>query len=89
MSTLNINLNNVQPLDTILTGLSGLAYSGNQGLFIKVNATADGFEFAAGSGGVPYIGATQDVDLGEFELKAGQIEYDQTPTGAAGVAVTR
>ena len=51
MSTLNINLNNVQPLDTILTGLSGLAYSGNQGLFIKVNATADGFEFAAGSGG--------------------------------------
>ena len=89
MSTLNININNVQPLDTILTGLSGLAYSGNQGLFIKVNATADGFEFAAGSGGVPYIGATQDVDLGEYELKAGQIEYDQTPTGAAGVAVTR
>lgn len=89
MSTLNININNVQPLDTILTGLSGLAYSGNQGLFIKVNATADGFEFAAGSGGVPYIGATQDVDLGEYELKAGQIEYDQTPTGLAGVAVTR
>lgn len=89
MSTLNINLNNVQPLDTILTGLSGLAYSGNQGLFIKVNATEDGFEFAAGSGGVPYIGATQDVDLGEYELKAGQIEYDQTPTGTAGVAVTR
>ena len=52
MSTFNINLNNVQPLDTILTGLSGLVYSGNQGLFIKVNATADGFEFAAGSGGV-------------------------------------
>jgi hypothetical protein len=89
MSTLNINLNNVQPLDTILTGLSGLAYSGNQGLFIKVNATADGFEFAAGSGGVPYTGATQDVNLGEYELKAGQIEYDQTPTGAAGVAITR
>lgn len=89
MSTLNINLNNVQPLDTILTGLSGLSYTGNQGLFIKVNATEDGFEFAAGSGGVPYIGATQDVDLGEFELKAGQIEYDQTPTGVSGVAVTR
>jgi hypothetical protein len=89
MSTLNINLTNVQPLDTILTGLSGLAYSGNQGLFIKVNATADGFEFAAGSGGVPYTGATQDVNLGEYELKAGQIEYDQTPTGAAGVAITR
>ena len=41
------------------------------------------------SNGVPYIGATQDVDLGEYELKAGQIELDQSPTGTAGVAVTR
>ena len=38
---------------------------------------------------VPYIGATQDVDLGEFELKAGQLEFDQTPTGTSGVAVMR
>jgi hypothetical protein len=38
---------------------------------------------------VPYTGATQNVDLGEFELKAGQIELDTTPTGTAGVAVTR
>lgn len=38
---------------------------------------------------VPYTGATQNVDLGEFEIKAGQIELDQTPTGTAGVAVTR
>ncbi len=42
-----------------------------------------------GGGGVPYIGATANVDLGEFELKAGQIELDQTPTGTASVAVTR
>ena len=41
------------------------------------------------SGFVPYTGATQDVDLGEFELKAGQIEFDQTPTGTAGVGVMR
>jgi|688.fasta_scaffold07177_15 hypothetical protein len=41
------------------------------------------------SGFVPYTGATQDVDLGEYELKAGQIELDQTPTGTAGVAVMR
>ena len=53
------------------------------------------FSQSGGSGGgdtsglVPYTGATQDVDLGEYELKAGQIELDQTPTGAAGVAVTR
>lgn len=38
---------------------------------------------------VPYTGATANVDLGEYELKAGQIELDQTPTGTAGVAVTR
>ena len=38
---------------------------------------------------VPYTGATADVDLGEFELKSGQIEFDQTPTGTAGVAVMR
>jgi len=40
-------------------------------------------------GYVPYVGATEDVDLGEWELKAGQIELDQSPTGTAGVAVTR
>lgn len=39
--------------------------------------------------GVPYTGATQNVDLGEYELKAGQIEFDQTPTGASGEAVMR
>lgn len=36
---------------------------------------------------VPYTGATSDVDLGEYELKAGQVEFDQTPTGTSGVAV--
>lgn len=40
-------------------------------------------------GGVPYIGATQNVDLGEYELKAGQIHFDQTPTGAVGVGIMR
>lgn len=39
--------------------------------------------------GVPYTGATQNVDLGEYELKAGQIEFDQTPTGTAGEAIMR
>jgi hypothetical protein len=41
------------------------------------------------TGLVPYTGATQNVDLGEYELKAGQVEFDQTPTGTAGVAVMR
>jgi hypothetical protein len=38
---------------------------------------------------VPYTGATANVDLGEYELKAGQVEFDQTPTGTAGVGVMR
>jgi len=38
---------------------------------------------------VPYTGAVANVDLGEFELKAGQVEFDQTPTGANGVGVMR
>ena len=41
------------------------------------------------TGFVPYTGATQNVDLGEYQIKAGQFELDQSPTGTAGVAVTR
>ena len=41
------------------------------------------------TGFVPYTGATQNVDLGEFELKAGQITLDTTPTGTAAVTTTR
>jgi hypothetical protein len=41
------------------------------------------------TGYVPYIGATTNVDLGEWEIKAGQLELDQNPTGTAGVAVMR
>jgi nitrogen fixation protein len=38
---------------------------------------------------VPYTGATTNVDLGEYELKAGQVTLDTTPTGTAAVATTR
>ena len=38
---------------------------------------------------VPYTGATANVDLGEFELKAGQITLDTTPTGTPAVATTQ
>jgi len=38
---------------------------------------------------VPYTGATQNVDLGEFQLKVGQIELDQTPTGTFSTAKIR
>lgn len=38
---------------------------------------------------VPYAGATQNVDLGEHQIKAGQVEFDTTPTGNAGVGILR
>jgi predicted heme/steroid binding protein len=41
------------------------------------------------SGYVPYTGATTNVNLGEYELKAGQLTLDVSPTGTAAVATTR
>lgn len=38
------------------------------------------WELQSAGGGVPYTGATQDVDLGEFGLLTGNIEFDNTPT---------
>jgi hypothetical protein len=35
---------------------------------------------ANGGGGVPYTGATQNVDLGEFGVSAGFVKFDTTPT---------
>jgi hypothetical protein len=36
--------------------------------------------FPSLTGYVPYTGATQDVNLGEFGLQTGNIEFDNTPT---------
>lgn len=41
------------------------------------------------TGYVPYTGATTNVDLGEYELKAGQLSLDVSPTGTAAVGTTR
>jgi len=41
------------------------------------------------TGFVPYTGATANVDLGEYEIKAGQLTLDTSPTGTAAVATTR
>jgi len=52
----------------------------------SIELTADGLYVKEA---VPYRDATQDVDLGEHQLKAGQVEFDQTPTGPFGVAKMR
>ena len=56
-----------------------------------VTRSITGQEIINGSAGnfVPYTGATQDVDLGEYELKAGQLTLDTSPTGTASVGTTR
>ena len=38
---------------------------------------------------VPYSGATGNVNLGEYELKAGQVTLDTSPTGTAAVGTIR
>lgn len=38
------------------------------------------WELQSAGDGVPYTGATQDVNLGEFGLLTGNIEFDNTPT---------
>lgn len=41
------------------------------------------------SGFVPYTGATQNVDLGEYSITAGQVNLDISPTGTYIVGSTR
>jgi hypothetical protein len=43
----------------------------------------------SGGGFVPYTGATQDVDLGEYGITTGQVNLDITPTGTAYVGTTQ
>lgn len=38
---------------------------------------------------VPYNGALQNVNLGEYSLQAGQLELDETPTGLQGERIIR
>lgn len=67
-----------------------LTTNGTSGPSTLISSTLNIPDYSSAiSGFVPYIGATANVDLGEFEIKAGQVEFDQTPTGTAGVAVMR
>lgn len=58
-----------QPLDTQLTDIAALSYSGNAGKVIKVNAGGTAFELAVDAGGG---GATlSDGDYGDITVSAG------------------
>jgi hypothetical protein len=57
----------------------GVAAGGLEGQ-ILAKASNSNYDTAWINPGVPYTGATQDVNLGEFGLQTGNIEFDNTPT---------
>jgi len=67
-----------------------LTTTGSSGAATLIGATLNIPNYSGGlSGYVPYTGATANVDLGEYELKAGQLTLDVSPTGTAAVGTTR
>jgi len=80
---IQVNINKVTSAE--ITNTSQLINDGEDGVnpFITLE------DIPPVTGFVPYTGATEDVDLGEYELKAGQVTLDTTPTGTAGVGVMR
>lgn len=68
-------------------GTIGVTGAGTTSQYI--DGTGSLRSFPSLTGYVPYVGATGNVDLGEYEIKAGQFEFDQTPSGAPGVAIMR
>lgn len=74
------------------------SYTGQGGKYVKVKSTADGLEFgtltvaigdvtglsAALANLVPYAGASGDVNLGEWGMQLGNLEFDNTPTNTPG-----
>jgi hypothetical protein len=68
----------------------GVPVGGTTGQVLKKQSGTDYDTFwALDGGGVPYSGATGDVNLGEYGLTAGQLTLDTTPTGTASVGTTR
>jgi hypothetical protein len=60
-------------------GTIGVAGAGTTAEYIRGDGSLETFPSLTGY--VPYTGATQNVDLGEFGLDAGFVNLDTTPTG--------
>lgn len=71
----------------ISSGTIAITGAGTTLEYIRGDGTLSTFPSLTGY--VPYTGATTNVNLGEFELKAGQLTLDTTPTGTAAVTTTR
>ena len=71
----------------ISSGTIAITGAGTTLEYIRGDGTLSTFPSLTGF--VPYTGATANVNLGEFGLISGQVTFDQTPTGTAGVGVMR
>lgn len=81
-SSIQTQLGNKQPLDTQLTDLAGLSYTGNALKVIRVNAGETGFELAtvsAGGGDVTKVGTPVNNQIGVW-TGDGTIEGDSSLT---------
>lgn len=65
------------------------AYNTANGDLVTYNISTDLAGVPFSSVYVPYTGATADVNLGEYQIRVGQLELDQTPTGTFGVGKIR
>jgi len=79
------DLINKPTIPAAVTKTSDLTNDGEDG----VNPFITAADIPPVTGFVPYTGATANVDLGEYEIKAGQVTLDTSPTGTAAVATTR
>jgi len=84
----NLYYTDARSRSAISENITGLEYSSASGIF----SLASGYVIptqASLDAKVPYTGATGNVTLGEYQLTAGQVAFDQTPTGTAGVGIMR
>ena len=81
------DLDNLPTIPEAVTKTSDLLNDGDDG--VNPFITLEDIPPVDISGLVPYTGATQNVDLGEYQIKAGQIELDQTPTQTFNVGCMR
>ena len=72
--------------NTTTTSITASSFIKSGGIGTDV-LLADGNTIGLSSiGGVPYTGATSDVNLGEFGIQLGNLEFDNTPTNTPSTA---
>ena len=83
ISQLTAKTTNLLATDLLeVSEVSGLTY-------VSKKITGQQIINGIGSSFVPYTGANANVNLGEYEIKVGQLTLDTSPTGTAAVGTTR